>query len=217
LFSGFASKWTIFTAMVQGSHQAGYLAVLAAIGILTSALTLATFVKFYGTSFLCRSSALVKAKVAAPGRLEVGAIMQAPQVLLALICLLLGVFPAIGFALVQRVLAATPDGMGGALGEAASGPTGWWTGIAGLDSHAVFAPLAVVLLIGAALVAAGFIARLGGASRRASTPWLCGYAREEEANRYVAHGFYGEIKRYFRWVGGAPSTHPPKPAVVKEH
>jgi len=35
-------------------------------------------------------------------------------------------------------------------------------------------------------------------------PWLCGYAREAECNRYVAHNFYGEIKRYFGWLGGAP-------------
>ena len=48
------------------------------------------------------------------------------------------------------------------------------------------------------------ISKLGGATRRAAVPWLCGYAREAECNRYVAHNFYGEIKRYFRWLGGMP-------------
>ena len=65
LFNGFASKWTIYVATVQGSGWAGYLAVCAAIAILTSALTLASFVKFFGASFLSRTSALVKEKAAA--------------------------------------------------------------------------------------------------------------------------------------------------------
>jgi hypothetical protein len=33
----------------------------------------------------------------------------------------------------------------------------------------------------------------------------------------VAHGYYGEIKRYFRWLGGAPAPQPAKPADLKEH
>ena len=37
-----------------------------------------------------------------------------------------------------------------------------------------------------------------------SCVWLCGYAREADCHRYSAHNFYGEIKRYFRWLGGAP-------------
>ena len=58
------------------------------------------------------------------------------------------------------------------------------------------------------------ISKLGGATRRAAAPWLCGYAREAECNRYVAHNFYGEIKRYFRWLGGMPPLH--KPPALKE-
>ena len=45
---------------------------------------------------------------------------------------------------------------------------------------------------------------LTSASRRAAAPWLCGYVREADCHRYSAHNFYGEIKRYFRWLGGMP-------------
>ena len=211
LFSGFASKWTIFMAAVQGSHQAGYLAVFAAIAILTSALTLATFVKFFGASFLSRSSALVKAKADGQKNLEVGSIMQIPQVLLAMICLLLGIVPAIAYGLIHNALAATPYGLGQALGAATPAPAGLWSGISGIDSRAVFVPLVVLAVIAAAIFLAGFIARLGSAPRRAAVPWLCGYAREAENNRYVAHGYYGEIRRYFRWLGGAPPTQEESP------
>ena len=31
-----------------------------------------------------------------------------------------------------------------------------------------------------------------------------GYVLEADCHRYSAHNFYGEIKRYFRWLGGAP-------------
>jgi formate hydrogenlyase subunit 3/multisubunit Na+/H+ antiporter MnhD subunit len=240
LFNGFASKWTICVATVQGSQWAGYLAVFAAIAILTSALTLASFVKFFGASFLSRTSALVREKAAGRLSLERGLIMQIPQVFLALICLLLGIFPAIAYGLIHNVLAASPHGFGPALAGAAPAPEHIWAGIYGLQgvqvgfhsrppappgvgdiyaggASSVFVPLALVAVLGLAFLAARLISGLGGAPRRAAVPWLCGYAREAECNRYVAHGFYGEIKRYFRWLGGAPAPRIEKSAELKEH
>ena len=55
------------------------------------------------------------------------------------------------------------------------------------------------------------LSKLGSASRRAAAPWLCGYVREADCHRYSAHNFYGEIKRYFRWLGGAPRPHREEP------
>jgi formate hydrogenlyase subunit 3/multisubunit Na+/H+ antiporter MnhD subunit len=211
LFNGFASKWTIYVAAVQGSHWAGWLAVCAAIAILTSALTLASFVKFFGASFLSRTSALVKEK-AAGGRLEAGAIMQIPQLLLALLCVLLGLLPAIAYGLIHNVLKASPHGFGPALAGAAPAPANLWAGISGDGKSSVFVPLAVAGVLALVFLLARFISSLGGAPRRAAVPWLCGYAREAECNRYVAHGYYGEIKRYFRWLGGAPASQPEKAA-----
>jgi hypothetical protein len=55
------------------------------------------------------------------------------------------------------------------------------------------------------------LSKLGSASRRAAAPWLCGYVREADCHRYSAHNFYVEIKRHFRWLGGAarpPSEDP---------
>jgi formate hydrogenlyase subunit 3/multisubunit Na+/H+ antiporter MnhD subunit len=206
LFNGFASKWTICVATVQGSSVAGWLVVCAAIAILTSALTLASFVKFFGASFLSRTSALVKEKAAGHRPLEVGPMMQIPQLLLALICVLLGILPSIAYELIHKALAASPHGFGSALADAPAAPGSIWTGLSGVGSRSVFVPLALVVVLGLAFLVARFISKLGGAPRRAAAPWLCGYAREAECNRYVAHGWYGEIKRYFRWLGGAPRT-----------
>ena len=202
LFNGFVSKWTIYAGCIQGGKAAPYLVICAVIAILTSALTLASFIKFFGVSFLSRSSALVKAQ-AESRRLEVPWTMQAPQLFLATLCILLGVVPAVGFGLLQRALDASRQGFGTRLADAAPLKIGALTGI-GAGSAAVFAPLSLLAILGSMLLLAYGISRLGHAPRRAAVPWLCGYAREAESNRYVAHNFYREIKRYFGWVGGEP-------------
>jgi hydrogenase-4 component B len=213
LFNGFVSKWTICVAAVQGSGSAKYLAVFAVIAILTSALTLASFIKFFGVSFLSRTSALVTEQAARRPRLEVGWSMQLPQVVLALACVLLGVLPAIGFWLVQMTLDASSQGYGAMLAEAAPRQVSFGSGVAQLQSAALFAPLVFAVVLGLMFLLARGLSKLGSASRRAATPWLCGYVREADCHRYSAHNFYGEIKRYFRWLGGAPrpQREPPTP------
>jgi len=215
LFNGYVSKWAIGVAAIQGSGSAHYLVVCAVVAILTSALTLASFMKFFGVSFLSRTSALVRERAAAgSGRLEVPWMMQLPQVALAFLCVLLGVVPAIGFGLMQRALQASRGGLGTTLANAFPMRSGPLAGITEVDSAAVFAPAALAVVLALILLLVYGISKLGGASRRAAVPWLCGYAREAECNRYVAHNFYGEIKRYFRWLGGMPRV--PKPPTLKE-
>jgi hypothetical protein len=65
-------------------------------------------------------------------------------------------------------------------------------------------------------LAAHTISKLGGATRRAAVPWLCGYVREADCHRYAARNLYGEINRYFRWLGGAPASQPGGQPVWKE-
>ena len=216
LFNGFVSKWCIYVAAVQGSRSAKYLALFAVVAILTSALTLASFIKFFGVSFLSRTSALVAAQAASKGRLEVHWMMQAPQVLLALLCVLLGIFPAIAFNLMQRALAASRHGFGAALFDARPMTGGLLGGIHTPASAALFVPLALAMVLGLAFAAAFALSKLGDAKRRAAAPWLCGYVTEADCHRYVAHNFYGEIKRYFRWVGGAPAPETHEQTILKE-
>jgi len=218
LFNGFASKWSIYVAAIQGSGSAKYLAVCAVIAILTSALTLASFIKFFGASFLSRTSALVTAQAAKHGRLEVGWMMQLPQVVLALLCVLLGVMPAIAFNLIQSAVnASQQQGFGTLLAKAAPMTGGPLRGLEELNSAALFVPIALAVVLGLMFVVTRLVSKLGRAPRRAAAPWLCGYAQEADCHRYVAHNFYGEIKRYFRWLGGMPRPRPGKQLVPKEH
>lgn len=206
LFNGFASKWTIYVATIQGSPMAKYLPACGAIAILTSALTLASFIKFFGVSFLSRSSALVREQAVRRGRLEVSWMMQLPQVALAFFCVLLGVVPGIAYAFLGHALQTSQEGLGGVLAASAPSVGGSWTQLAAPHSSAVFMPLILAITIGAIFILTYGISKLRSAPRRASVPWLCGYALEADCNRYVAHNFYGEIKRYFRWIGGHPQT-----------
>ena len=207
LFNGFASKWTIYVATVQGSHLAGYLAVCAAIAILTSALTLASFVKFFGAGFLSRTSALVQGEGRRPAPAAGGWDDHANSPVDAGVDL-----PAAGDHAGHRLQPDSARAGGkpswfwpGPRRAAVPAPGNLWAGLSGVGSRCLFVPLALLAVLGLAFLAAGFISKLGGAPRRAAPPWLCGYAREAECNRYVAHGFYGEIKRYFRWLCCAPA------------
>jgi NADH:ubiquinone oxidoreductase subunit 5 (subunit L)/multisubunit Na+/H+ antiporter MnhA subunit len=168
-------------------------------------------------SFLSRTSALVTSQAARRGRLEVGWMMQLPQVVLALLCILLGVMPAIAFHLMQAALDASTEGYGAALAQAAPMSGGLWSGLEKVQATALFAPLALAVVLGLMFLVVRLISKLGRAPRRATVPWLCGYVREAECHRYVAHNFYGEIKRYFRWLGGAPHPQPKQQTDLKEH
>jgi len=218
LFNGFVSKWSIYVAAIQGNGSAHYLVICAVIAIFTSALTLASFIKFFGVSFLSRASVLVKTRAAASnGRLEVPWMMQLPQLVLAFLCVLLGVMPAIVFRLIQHALEASRGGLGTTLANASPMLSGALTGLTEVPATAAFAPVALAAVLGLMFVIVYGISKLGSAPRRAADPWLCGYVREADCYRYVAHNFYGEIKRYFRWLGGTSHPHPEKTPAAKGH
>jgi hydrogenase-4 component B len=215
LFNGFASKWSIYVAAIQGSATARYLPLCAVVAILTSALTLASFIKFFGASFLSRSSALVKQQ-AAERELEVPWMMQLPQIVLAFFCVLLGVVPGIAFVLIRHALQAGGQGLGSVLATAAPSLGGSWAGLEGPHSSALFMPPVLAMVLAVTFLLVYGISKLGSAPRRAAAPWLCGYVLEADCNRYVAHNFYGEIKRYFRWLGGTPHSRAGRQPAMKK-
>jgi formate hydrogenlyase subunit 3/multisubunit Na+/H+ antiporter MnhD subunit len=217
LLNGFASKWSIYVAAFQGSAAAWWLAPCAVVALFTSTLTLASFVKFLGVGFLGRRSAAVMT-AAGRGRLEVGASMLVPQLFLAALCVLLGLLPGLAAQAGGSVLAGSPGGLGSALAGAAFATGGAAAGLEVLGGAALLRPLAVLLLLGILFLFARAVAKAGGAPRRASPPWLCGYAHDADGHgdryRYSTHDLYGEVKGAFRFLGGSP-RHPPRP-VSKE-
>lgn len=203
LFNGFASKWSIYVATILGSREAGYLAICGVFGIVTSALTLASFMKFFGAAFLSRTSKGV-AERAASHKLEVGWIMQLPQLALAGLCLALGLVPTAAYWLIQQALTRSSEGLGSILCDTVPASAGRWDGLTAAGGMALLAPLIVALMLFVIFVIARALSKLGSAEQRTADIWLCGYAREAEIHRYGAHNLYGEVKKYFGWVGGMP-------------
>jgi hypothetical protein len=120
------------------------------------------------------------------------------------------------FGWLTRALLASRQGLGTVLAGALPAPEGAWLALPLLEGRALLAPLVLALVLGIVWLIALGMSRLGGAPRRATAPWLCGYALDNEANRYQAHGFYGELKRGLgRFPGGRAA--PPLAQVQKEH
>jgi hydrogenase-4 component B len=205
LFNGFASKWSIFLTTILGSRVAPYLAVCAVLAMLTSVLTLALFLKFVGVSFLSRVSKRVAQRATAGKATDGGRLMVGPQIGLAALCLLLGLAPQLGYQLVHRALAASPQGLGVALAKLPPLDASGLGGVAGPGGVALLSPLVVAAVFGALLAAAAGLSVLGGAVRRTAEPWLCGYMAESDQMRYGARNLYREVARYFPWVGRTPS------------
>jgi formate hydrogenlyase subunit 3/multisubunit Na+/H+ antiporter MnhD subunit len=198
LTNGFASKWSLYAAAFQGSSVAKVLPILAVIAIGTSALTLAVFMRFFGAMFLSRTSQLVANKAALVPSLEVNWQMRMPKLFLAGLCLVLGLFPALGYFFIQSALQTSGEGLAQIVAHSTPANAGIITGIAGINERAVIAPLAVAVVLVSMYMLARWLSKLGGSTRRVVTPWLCGYALEAENNRYHAHNFYAQISGYFR-------------------
>ena len=89
-FNGFASKWMIYQGIIEFGNGQGIASQLWVIwlglAVFGSALTLASFIKFVGGIFLGRKKEeLMEIR-------EVHPVMWIPQVILALLCIVLGIF-----------------------------------------------------------------------------------------------------------------------------
>lgn len=89
-FNGFASKWMIYQGIIDFGGGAGISnriwILWLGLAVLGSALTLASFIKFIGGIFLGRRSDQAEKTGEAP------ILMWIPQVILALLCIVFGVF-----------------------------------------------------------------------------------------------------------------------------
>ncbi len=208
LFSGFASKWCLFTAAIQGGDAAPWLPLCTLVAMLTSAVTLALFLKFFGIVFLSRTSDLVAERARRHASLEVTGKMRAAQAGLAAVSVLTGLLPPLALSLISLALDASRQGLGVALADARPLVTGGAFGLGALNGPAVYVPVALLVVLAVMFRLARALSKLGGARRRAVVPWLCGYAREAEAYRYRARGLYGELRKWLVGLGGKPPLTP---------
>lgn len=182
-FSGFISKWAIVSAGLLAGKDTVVLALFAVVALMTGAMTLAAYVKFFGLAFA--ASGDEAGRSAAPHSVprEVPLVMLVPKGILAAICLFQGLFPAV---LIQGLLLALR-------GTRSSFPA---------ELPPLAMPVALVLIFAAAFVFARWLRAAGGARERKAPVWLCGYQQFNGSHRYGSDAMYAAFKNFTRWTGG---------------
>jgi NADH:ubiquinone oxidoreductase subunit 5 (subunit L)/multisubunit Na+/H+ antiporter MnhA subunit len=191
-FNGFVSEWLTFQAALQTPKlESGVLRAIlpiaAALLALTGALAAAAFVKVYGVAFLGKA----RERRVAHAR-EVPAGMLTGMGLLAVLCLLLGVFPTT----VIDVLDAVPQLL---FGRASPSMTahGWlWLTPVSADVASYSAPLVLAAIAITGLVGRVLLHRRANPVRRGA-PWDCGFGPLNSRMQYTSTAFAQPIRRVF--------------------
>ncbi|MGD8936470.1 MAG: hydrogenase 4 subunit B [Thiogranum sp.] len=201
-FNGFVSEWLTFqTALQVPSLESGVLRAViplaAAALALTGALAAACFVKVYGTAFLgqARTRRVRRSSEAGRG-------MLLGQAMLALACLLSGIFPTLAIDAMANV---TRSLTGQVLPAATAKGWLWLTPISA-DTASYSAPLVFVGMLLALLAWAvvNFILRPAGRVVTVrSDAWDCGFGPLSARMQYTATSFSMPIRRIFAplWPG----------------
>lgn len=212
VFSGFASKWTIISSSVlAGSaagaeQQLGFLVLFGIIALFTSAVTLASYVKFFGSTFASSGTEWNTTRKVR----EVPALMLIPKIILAILCVIQGLFPYLYYRAAISLFGNAPGSSletlfsGAAVGDnIANSALGVSVSVPGLNGVvAVAAPLAVLAVLAGMLAFAWLLRKSGGSESAVAPTWLCGYQDLNNDNRYAAHNMYAAFKKSLRWTGG---------------
>jgi hydrogenase-4 component B len=182
--NGFVSEWLVFQSLLLGFHTSTDTFVRLAFPIggallgLTTALAAACFVKAFGITFL----ALPRSRAAEEAR-ESHWLMLAPQALLALACVVIGLFPGPVVSRLTRLagdLVGAPPGQGLEADAFRIAPLP-----AGFDW---LSPPVAALAVAFALGTAALLATRAAIRRRSVPAWGCGSELSAETE-YTATAF----------------------------
>lgn len=202
-FSGFTSKWAIVGSALLSGKAVGLFVIFGIIALVTSAMTLATYVKFYGMTF---TSVGVEWNEKNDIH-EVGAGMLVPKLILVAVCLVQGLFPFLFVQLFGRVLATSEGVITQTLGtpEILASLAQSYAGVSFTPGGAPVAfalPLVMMALLVVAYLFAAWLRKSGGSETRTAPVWLCGYQTLGNANRYAASHIFDAFKKFMKWTGG---------------
>ncbi len=198
-FNGFTSKWLIVAACLLAGTRFPLFLVLGLVALFISLASLAAFLSMLGSVFLGRAEEDFTTQ-------EVPTSMIVPQVALATLCVVLGIFP-------QPVVRVAEQAIAGATGVpvVGMGASHAWSGLFLIDGSAVafWSPLAIVLALAILGLLSYAIQRAGGARTRSVPVWYCGEEHAPAAVRYPASSFYLPFKHAFQGI--YPSAKVPAP------
>jgi hydrogenase-4 component B len=192
-FNGFVSEWLTFQAILLSPQlpQWALKIMIPAVGgllALSAALAAACFVRAFGTAFLGRART-----AAAEQAREVDVFSRGAMFVLAGLCLLVGILPALA---IDALAPVTQTLVGGRM--PVQSHIQWLTIIPIAASRSSYNGLLVFLFISlAAISAALFIHRFASRALRRADPWDCGFPDPSPMTQYTAAGFAQPIRRVF--------------------
>jgi formate hydrogenlyase subunit 3/multisubunit Na+/H+ antiporter MnhD subunit len=191
--NGFASDWLLLQSILLSPQLPQWaLKILApAVGAtlaLAAALAAACFVRVFGIAFLGRPRS-----PSARSAREVDSILVSAMGILAALCLLAGIFPAV----VIDTLAPAVQELTGAQMPTQEGIP--WLSIAPIaESRSSYNGLLVFLFIAASASLAAFaIHQIASDKLRRAPAWDCGFPDADPATQYTAESFAQPIRRVF--------------------
>jgi hydrogenase-4 component B len=195
IFNGFMSKWLIFQVTILGGISQPLYIVLGLFALFTSAVTLASFIKFMATSFWGKiPDGLKKQPIK-----EVPLTMKIPQVGLATLCLFLGILPVVVVPILYTSVASL--GLSAYLPKLEALLRGSYLGLKtnlGEGIATNFDPLSILLAVVICAFLAYGIFKMGKSEARQVETWYCGESHGAEEVRYKAHSFYIPFKQLIR-------------------
>jgi len=189
-FNGFIGEFLIFMGgfagviSLQGARALLPLAALVGMALI-SGLVAVCFLRFFGTAFLGNPRSEAPSRAAEPSPA-----MRGPMVVLALLCVLLGLVPALGLVLVTPAVTALAGG-----GDAIQQQLGL-----ALTLTTRVSLMSMILLIAIGLTAAFRRALLARRSVIVSSTWACGYDRLTSRMQYTASSFAQPMAQMFELV-----------------
>jgi hydrogenase-4 component B len=199
-FNGFTSKWLIVAACLLAGMRFPLFLVLGIVALFISLATLASFLKVLGSVFFGKAEE-------SRGIKEVPISMVVPQVVLAALCVLLGVLP-------QPLLRLIGNAIEGVTGLPAAGvdASRIWGGLMLTDGSPVgfWSPLAMLAALAILVLISYGIQRAGGAQVRTAPVWYCGEEQVPATVRYPASSFYLPFKHAFQGIYPSGTMHVPK-------
>lgn len=191
--NGFASEWLILQAILLSPDlpQWALKLLIPAVGAmlaLAAALAAACFVRAFGISFLGRPRSAEAAAAREVDRLSIAA-----MAILAMLCLLAGIFPAVVIdALAPAVQAVTGTRM------PIQTEVAWLSIVPIAESRSSYNGLLVFIFITAsASLAAWVIHRFASDKLRRAPAWDCGFPDSSPVTQYTADSFAQPLRRVF--------------------
>jgi hydrogenase-4 component B len=191
-FNGFMSKWMLYQAAMAGGKTWPVLMLYGVVAVFISTVSLAGYLKFFGSAFLGPL----------PASLEKGhnvpLSMRFTEGCLAVGCLVLGIIPAWPLALAAGALdGSSLAAVAGGSGLLAFAP---WGAVKVNLAGSVLgqaAPLIILFGLAAGCLVAYGIYRLSAAPVRPAELWNCGELEPVEQVLYRADSFYLPFREHF--------------------